>query len=67
MKTTEDYLAHLKHVQQERDYYNSNITRTIESGRNNPDLNHYSKYLKGVLILHITGPRMCKFYTYHSK
>ena len=38
MKTTEDYLVHLKRAQQERDYYNSNIMRVIESGRNNPNL-----------------------------
>ncbi|RIA92734.1 hypothetical protein C1645_820238 [Glomus cerebriforme] len=36
MKTTEDYLAYLKHTQQERDYYNSNITHVTENGRNNP-------------------------------
>ena len=28
-----------------------------------PDLNHYSKHLKGVLISHMTGSRMCKFHT----
>ncbi|UZO12804.1 uncharacterized protein OCT59_004320 [Rhizophagus irregularis] len=35
LESTENYLAHLKRAQQERDYYNSNIALAIEDGRNN--------------------------------
>ena len=37
MELTENYLAYLKRVQQERNYYNSNIAYVIEDGKNNPN------------------------------
>lgn len=38
LELTENYLAHLKRAQQERDYYNSNILHAIEDGKNNSNL-----------------------------
>ncbi|GES99657.1 hypothetical protein GLOIN_2v1838883 [Rhizophagus clarus] len=47
LELTEDYLIHLKRAQQERDYYNSNITNAIEDGKNNPNSSGSQHYLNG--------------------
>ncbi len=36
----ENYLAHLNHAKQERDYYNANIMHAVEDGKCNPNINN---------------------------
>jgi len=37
LAVTENYLAHLNHAKEERDYYNINIKNAVKDGKRNPN------------------------------